>query len=605
QVLLDLHGAPGGESADAPCGRHQPPGPGGWSWRSWRFGESLRALQVLAKRYRSSSAVTGIEVCNEPSNSVPADVLCRFYSRAVQVVRKAGMPADRVTVVLPLFQRSAKGFLPAWEEASGGAHSNVCFDLHYYHCFGNDWNGKTFAQQLRAVQHNAQELRGLPAVVGEWSLALGLAAERGRLPKDQLRSRFGAAQLEAYESASHGWFFWNWCDAHGAEWNWQQSFKEGWVSSSVQKLPQLAARRASCPAPFVPSSLQKLQGGPRARLQDLAAELQGGCSLPSWDGVGDDPLEEYTDPWPVDPTVRFGDAVFLRTYHGRYIDLGGPKECASARWADRGVWQRFTVWPPVDGDVFGLLRRRTAVQHGDVVRLLAHTGHFLGTDGGKVAECPDIFSDASAEFVVHVEGSGALQHRRAVFLESRANACVVDVDGNGSARDVSARWKDFGKWQRLAVEKVLDTEDPVARAKTAAAAEAAKNAAAQAAAQSAPTSAVPELPQSRKRKARAVRSPSPSKVRRSGSPSSLVSVPSQLGPLRTPEKLSLCHRRPAAQRAGRAAQHRQPRASSCAGHSRKVAARRVSSRGCSVRGRRVPMGNASGAIIPVWQFAGA
>lgn len=566
------------------------------------MGQSLRALQVLAQRYRSSPAVTGIEVCNEPSNTIPADVLCRYYSRAVQVIRKAGMSAERVTVVLPLFQRSAKGFLPIWEEASGGAHSNVCFDMHYYHCFGNDWNGKTFAQQLRAVQKNVQELNGLPAVVGEWSLALGLAAEKGRLPKDQMRSRFGAAQLEAYKSASHGWFFWNWCDAHGTEWNWQQSYKEGFVSSSVQKLQQLATRRASCAAASVSSSLQKLQGGPRARLQELATELQGGCTLPSWDGVGEDPLEESTDPWPVDPAVRFGDAVFLRTYHGRYIDLGGPKECASARWADRGVWQRFTVLPPVDGDVFGLLRKRTAVRHGDVVRLLAHTGHFLGTDGGKVAECPDIFSDASAEFVVHVEGSGELQHRMAVFLESRANACVVDVDGNGSARDVSARWKDFGKWQRLAVEKVLDTEDPVARAKAAAAAEAAKNAAAQLAAQSATTTAVPELPQSRKRKSRAVRSPSPSKIRR---PSSLISTPLQLGPLRTPEKPSKCRRRLATQCAGRSAQYRQLRASSCAVHSRKLVAKHGPSLGCSWRGRRVPMGNASSAVIPIWQLAGA
>ena len=35
QLLLDLHGGPGGESGDRPCGRVDP----NWSWEKWRVDE--------------------------------------------------------------------------------------------------------------------------------------------------------------------------------------------------------------------------------------------------------------------------------------------------------------------------------------------------------------------------------------------------------------------------------------------------------------------------------------------------------------------------------------------------------------------------------------
>lgn len=573
QILLDLHGAPGGESGDAPCGREQPPGQ--WQWPQWRMEESLRALETLAERYCTSDAVTGIEVCNEPSSTIPASMLCQYYSSAVEIVRGAGMHADQVTVVLPLFQRSSEEFLRVWDKVSDGLHQNVCFDFHYYHCFGHGWNGKTFAQQLRAVQQNARELRKIPAVVGEWSLALGLLAEKCcKLPTEQMRRRFAQAQLAAYKEASHGWFFWNWCDAHGTEWNWQQSFKEGFVHAPKR------------------------------------------CRLPSWDGVGEDPLEEDTDPSPPDPTVRFGDAVFLRTFHGRYIDLGGPKECASARWADRGAWQRFTIWPPVDRDVSELLRCRTIVQHGDVVRLLAHTGHFLGIDGGKVTECPDIFSDTSAEFVVHVEGAGKLKHKCAVFLENRANACVVDIDGNGSGKDVSARWKDFGEWQRLAVEKVPEDEGPAAPPKVAprAAARSAQSpqgAAAERASSSAAassTAATRTPSQSRKRSPPSPWSTPPSKAHRSTfwSPTAGragFDMPQQAVGCRTPEKVKLRRQSCAAAGVGRSPEAPKKRRSlSSTAQVRGASGAMTGQRWpwC----RRVSMDSVD-ASIPTWLLAGA
>lgn len=47
QVVLDLHGCPGGESGDAPCGRRQRP-EGTWQWQQWDMEMSLKV--ALARR---------------------------------------------------------------------------------------------------------------------------------------------------------------------------------------------------------------------------------------------------------------------------------------------------------------------------------------------------------------------------------------------------------------------------------------------------------------------------------------------------------------------------------------------------------------------------
>jgi glucan 1,3-beta-glucosidase len=260
QIVLDLHAAPGGESGDAPSGRVQDR----WHWTQWRFHESLRALEVLAKRYCNCRNVTGIEVCNEPSLTLPGKNLRQFYSQAVTRIRACGMSEDRVAVILPVFQRHKASFIKEWEATTGGIHKNVVFDFHYYHCFGTRWDNRTIAQQLRAVERHAAELCRYPAVVGEWSLALGRNAREGLLHGEELRALFGRLQLKAYANASHGWFFWNWKDAHGIEWNWQEGFQEG-----------------------------AMLGNPPA--------------LPFWDGHGEDPLEVALTPSCSSSAPRFFD----------------------------------------------------------------------------------------------------------------------------------------------------------------------------------------------------------------------------------------------------------------------------------------------------------
>lgn len=419
EILLDLHGCPGGESGDAPCGRRQRP-PSRWHWTSWNFYKSLKALKVLAQRYHNRSCVTGIEVCNEPSNQVPLGELCQYYDRAVRTIRKAGMHADSVAVVLPVFQRPMDSFSQEWEMLTAGKHQNVCFDVHYYHCFERDYNGKTLAQQLRVVQQNAAELRTYPCVVGEWSLALGVGAcLTQKMSGEEIRGLFGRAQIEAYKDASHGWFFWNWNDGKGVEWDWKKSYAEGSLSGKAYPLP-------------------------------------------IWNGIGADPLEEDLDPAPQEPRIFMGDEIYLRTFQGYYVEVEHHQ--VLARWCDKGNWQRLVICPAADQP--DSIR---PVRNGDVVRFRAHTNCFL-TLRGKVQKhrrlwapkVPQTFSKTAkraTEFVLHVESKENARHRSAVWLESRASGHMLDADDE----KLRARWDNHGAWQRFVLEKAQREQDKLSK----------------------------------------------------------------------------------------------------------------------------------------------
>jgi len=230
QVLLDLHGAPGGESGETPCGREWKD----WRWEQWRFEESLQALKIVARRYRGHPAVSGIAVCNEPSEKVPADVLCQFYEQAIQAIRSCGMGPEDVSIVLPVYRTERLDEIwRLWNKTFDGfaRHANVAFDLHLYHCFGAWWQRQGLNSHLRMTKRDRKLLRRVPAVVGEWSCALPHRAIAQSDDEDQAYQAFATAQLQAYSHASHGWFFWNWRDSpqHHPGWDAQTCLQRRWL----------------------------------------------------------------------------------------------------------------------------------------------------------------------------------------------------------------------------------------------------------------------------------------------------------------------------------------------------------------------------------------
>jgi glucan 1,3-beta-glucosidase len=423
QIVLDLHGCPGGESGEAPCGRRQRPD-GTWKWKDWRFEQSLEAVEVLASRYHKRKCVTGIAVCNEPSNEVPNSQLCRYYEKAILRIRAAGMPASRVAVVCPLFQRDEDSFIDYWVKLTGDRHRNVCFDVHCYHCFENFFNGLSFAQQLRYTEENAKMLHKYPMVVGEWSLALGVASWStcGDMQEDDILKRFASTQLEAFKEASHGTFFWNWTERDGEfEWNFQEAALRGLFSAHFR--------------PF-----------------------------PAWIS-GSDPLEEELHPSPSEgPHVFLGDSICLRTFYGRYVDVEGAQ--VNARWADKGTWQEMKLCPVAAEGEGPNLRKSTSGQpspcastsskfrSGDIVRIQAHCGKFLTCCKGRVVASRR--PTTANEFVLHVTGA-FLKHNSLIYLECRETAKLVNADEEEDGLFVCNRKR--GETQGIVVEK-LPKEEP-------------------------------------------------------------------------------------------------------------------------------------------------
>lgn len=232
QVLLDLHGAPGGESGEKPCGRECKD----WQWKDWRVDESLDILRTVAQRYAGNEVVTGIAVCNEPSETIPAEVLCDFYDRAVRTIREAGMSPDQVSVILPIYRTERLDEIwRLWNGTYDGflQHANVAFDLHLYHVFGPWWQRQGLGSHLRMAKRHRKILRRIPAVVGEWSLALPpQALGDGDVDENEAMRTFAGGQLEAYSQATHGWFYWNWRDSpqEHAGWDVQQSIERQWLT---------------------------------------------------------------------------------------------------------------------------------------------------------------------------------------------------------------------------------------------------------------------------------------------------------------------------------------------------------------------------------------
>jgi len=252
-------------------------------------------------------------------------------------------------------------------------------------------------------------LRKYPMVVGEWSLSLGCVSWStcGMMTDQEVYRIFGAAQVKAYEEASHGSFFWNWTEANDVEWNFQMAQRQGFLSG-----------------PAMP--------------------------LPNWDGIGEDPLEEIIHPSPPDAHIRYAEPVYLRVFHGRYIDVDGSQ--VAARWPDKGKWQEISFWP--SANLPAKLAAGRKVQPGDVVRLRARCGRFLAADGqqGTALALPARAATAAAtEFIMHAEGATEIKHRGFVFFEHRATGQVLDADEEEEA--ISARWSHKGEWQKFAVEK--------------------------------------------------------------------------------------------------------------------------------------------------------
>mmetsp|Transcript_27897 Transcript_27897/g.85165 ORF Transcript_27897/g.85165 Transcript_27897/m.85165 type:complete len:588 (+) Transcript_27897:192-1955(+) len=231
QVLLDLHGNPGGETEEKPCGRQND----NWCFEDWRRDEALEILSMLAERYKSLDHVVGFQVCNEPSRTriEPVDLM-GHYRAAVAAVRAGGMTPERVAVVCPCHYIGVarRVFLEAWRESmAAGELDGAVLDFHPYF-FDPTANEVTQGLVSDQARREAEVLDLVPAaVVGEFSAAFhtfkGEPCEDKSPEGRALLNEFLRVQQEAYSlKATHGHFYWNWSDG-AVGWSRQAAYLDG------------------------------------------------------------------------------------------------------------------------------------------------------------------------------------------------------------------------------------------------------------------------------------------------------------------------------------------------------------------------------------------
>lgn len=211
EVLLDLHGCPGGESSYKTCGHEDP----NWCVEQWRRDESVEVLRLVAARYKDVLGVTGLQVCNEPARCIEPEMLISYYVQSVAAIRQAGMRAERVVVVCPCWyvqdSIAEREFLALWNEhCLAGLLDGTVLDFHLY--FFGDWaNERDYGPVVEQAEKTAKRLARIPhAVVGEFSAAAETAPGH-RLSDPTALSVFVKKQQDAYaRHATHGCFFWTW-----------------------------------------------------------------------------------------------------------------------------------------------------------------------------------------------------------------------------------------------------------------------------------------------------------------------------------------------------------------------------------------------------------
>lgn len=195
-VVLDMHGAPGGQSTADHTGEVD-------RNRLWFDAANIDRMEQLwtqlGKEFGKDPTVAGFDLMNEPMGAPNTVVLNTVYDRVVRAARK--FAPDKVLIV----EDGYKGFSTTPKPEAVG-WTNICYSLHFY-MFG----AKSGQEHLDDLGKNAPDIaklqaeRQTPLYIGEFNL----------------EPNGGPDVTKAYVKAlgDHGW---SW-----ATWTWKTDAKGG------------------------------------------------------------------------------------------------------------------------------------------------------------------------------------------------------------------------------------------------------------------------------------------------------------------------------------------------------------------------------------------
>ncbi|KIK64643.1 glycoside hydrolase family 5 protein [Collybiopsis luxurians FD-317 M1] len=213
-VLVDLHGVPGAQNADAHSGLS---GGRAGLWDSKEFQmKTVEILVAIAREVGRFDNVVGLELLNEPKNS---NRLMSWYDEAIGAIRSRLGSLD-----LPMYISDA--WDTNWYSKYVNEHSTyssfIVLDHHLYRCFTPEDHRKSASQHAGEVHPanngpsasmiaNAAKTTQGSIVIGEWSAALN-PASLSSYPDDRSKisaqREWGHAQWECFDTLCGGWFFW-------------------------------------------------------------------------------------------------------------------------------------------------------------------------------------------------------------------------------------------------------------------------------------------------------------------------------------------------------------------------------------------------------------
>ncbi|KAI5806484.1 putative glucan 1,3-beta-glucosidase [Peziza echinospora] len=269
KVWVDLHGAPGSQNGFDNSGQS-----GDARWQQGNnIEKTFEVLKVMAKKYgdtKYADVVHAIQLLNEPIswNGQKFETTYQFTVDAYWKVKEL-CTNEKLQIIMhdaftPLTSWAS---LPERTSSRNKDGSNqVGIDAHLYQVFVADDKKLTQNQHAEKACKWADMLRvsnqKMPTYVGEWTAATDVCAypdghtEPGtscnvngcqcqgntnskdwKQPMIDAVRKYMEAELDAFENATSGFFFWAW-KAPGA-WNFMDGVKQGWIPQplTARKFP--------------------------------------------------------------------------------------------------------------------------------------------------------------------------------------------------------------------------------------------------------------------------------------------------------------------------------------------------------------------------------
>ena len=164
-VILDMHGAPGGQSASEDTGRQNQ---NQFFSSQANINQAAQVWGEIAQHYKGNPTIAGYDLLNEPVGEPNYTTLDSVYSQLYNAVRNQG---DEHIIFMEPGNYSDIGNLPSPARMNW---YNVAYSGHIYH-----WSAPTQSQELSqfasTIQSMAQSAKQLnvPAYVGEFGLVQG------------------------------------------------------------------------------------------------------------------------------------------------------------------------------------------------------------------------------------------------------------------------------------------------------------------------------------------------------------------------------------------------------------------------------------------------